>query len=345
MGTTPWSLQVVDGWPEPQAGSGQVVVRVLGVGICGSDLALLAGTRHPPSSPWVPGHEAAGVVVATGAGVAPSRIGQRVVIEPNYPCQHCPACRSGQTSMCPDRTAVGFTAPGMLAELVAVPAMYAWPVPAAWTDTDAVCAEPLTVALAAIKRSGAQPGSRCLVVGAGSQGTLLCLALMAHGITPHVLEPHKGRRRLAAELGAREARTTDTGFTTIFETSGAEAALTEATTRAARGATVIMIGLGSRSIQLDAGLVVRRQLTLRGSMIYDHPGDFAATLKSAVKSPGRVLRACYRLADAEAAMRAAREAPGKTWIRVTADNSAEPASPSAVTRRPVSPQPQSPGLP
>ncbi len=317
LGKAPWSLQVEDGWPEPRADSGQVVVRVVGVGICGSDLALVAGVRHPPSVPWVPGHEVTGVVVATGAGVESPQAGQRVVIEPNYPCLHCPACRAGQTSMCPERTAVGFTAPGMLAEFVAVPAAYAWPVPAGWADTDAVCAEPLTVALAAIRRSGAEPGSRCLVVGAGSQGALLCLALAAHGITPAVLEPHEGRRRLAAELGAREARPGEGGFTTVFETSGAKTALTEATTRAARGATVMLIGLDGHDIEIDTALVVRRQLVLRGSMIYDHPGDFAATLASAIPSPGRVLRACYPLTDTAAALRAAREAPGKTWIRVS----------------------------
>ena len=317
LGTAPWSLRIADGWPEPRACPGQVVVRVLGVGICGSDLALVAGARHPPSVPWVPGHEAAGVVVAAGDGVDPARIGERVAIEPNYPCLRCPACRSGQTSMCPERTAVGFTAPGMLAELVSVPAAYAWPVPAGWADTDAVCAEPLTVALAAIKRSGAGPGSRCLVVGAGSQGALLCLALVAHGITPYVLEPHHGRRGLAVELGAREARAGDTGFTTVFETSGAKAALSEATARAARGATVVLIGLDGQDIHIDTGLVVRRQLLLRGSMIYDHPGDFAATLASGVPSPGRVLRACYPFAEAATAMRTAREAPGKTWIRVS----------------------------
>ena len=91
LGNSPWSLEVVDGWPEPRAGSGQVVVRVLGVGICGSDLELLSGHRRPPAAPWVPGHEAFGEVVAAGAGVAPARIGERVVIEPNFPCRRCPA--------------------------------------------------------------------------------------------------------------------------------------------------------------------------------------------------------------------------------------------------------------
>jgi threonine dehydrogenase-like Zn-dependent dehydrogenase len=315
IGNPPWSLHVTDDWPEPRAGSGQVLVRVLGVGICGSDLDLLAGTRRPPSVPWVPGHEATGEIVATGPGVDPARIGQRVVVEPNFPCLRCPSCRAGRTSMCHDRTILGFNAPGLLAELVTVPAAYAWPVPEDWTDSDAVCAEPLTVALAAIRRSGAEPGSRCLVIGAGSQGTLLGLALAARGITPHVLEPHAGRRSLAVELGGRAAVAADANFETVFEASGSASALADATRRTAYGGTVVLIGLGEDA-RIDTGLIVRRQLTLRGSMIYDHPGDFAATLTAAIPSPGRVLRACYPLAEAEAAMRAARDAPGKTWIQV-----------------------------
>jgi threonine dehydrogenase-like Zn-dependent dehydrogenase len=292
-------------------------VRVLGVGICGSDLALLSGKRRAPAYPWVPGHEAFGEVTATGDGVPPARVGQRVVIEPNYPCLRCPACRSGRTSMCPDRVIVGFTAPGTLASLVAVPAPYAWPVPGDWADTDAVCAEPLTVALAAIRRSGAVSGSRCLVIGAGSQGTLLCVALAACGISPHVLEPHDGRRELAVSLGARVARDGDAGFEVVFETSGAEAALAEAIGRTAPGATVVLIGLGGESTRVNTGLVVRRQLIVQGSLIYDHPNDFAATIGSAIRSPGQVLRASYPLDQVSEAFRAAREVPGKTWIRLT----------------------------
>lgn len=313
----PWSLRVTDDWPEPSAGSGQVVVRVLGVGICGSDLALLSGKRRAPAYPWVPGHEAFGEVTATGDGVDPARVGQRVVIEPNYPCMRCPACRSGRTSMCPDRVIVGFTAPGTLASLVAVPAQFAWPVPGSWADTDAICTEPLTVALAAIRRSGVAPGSRCLVVGTGSQGTLLCVALTALGISPLVLEPHDGRRALAVSLGARAARADDAGFEIIFETSGAEAALTEAIGRAAPGATVVLIGLGNKAGRVNTALIVRRQLTLQGSLIYDHPDDFAATIGSAVRSPGRVLRASYPMDQVSEAFQAAREVPGKTWIRLT----------------------------
>jgi threonine dehydrogenase-like Zn-dependent dehydrogenase len=63
--------------------------------------------------------------------------------------------------------------------------------------------------------------------------------------------------------------------------------------------------------------VVRHQLALRGSLIYDHPGDFAATLASAVAAPDRILRARFPLAEAPEAFQAARDVPGKTWIQVT----------------------------
>jgi threonine dehydrogenase-like Zn-dependent dehydrogenase len=325
LGKEPWSLRVDDDWPEPRADSGQVIVRVLGVGVCGSDLALLSGHWRPPYTPWVPGHEAFGEIVAVGPGVGTDRIGQRVAIEPNIPCLVCPACRSGLTSACQDRRSLGFSAPGTLAERIAVPSEFAWEVPADWSDQDAVCTEPLTVALAAIRRSGvgvsgggasgaSGGGARCLVIGAGSQGTMVCVGLLGSGLRPYVIEPHAGRRELAAELGAVPAGEDDGAFDVVFETSGTSAALVSAVQRAAAGGTVVLIGLSSEPAPLATEAVVRRQLRIQGSLTYDHPGDFGAVIKQSLR-PGRVLRACYPLAEAERAFRAAREVPGKTWIR------------------------------
>lgn len=115
-------LRIIGDWPEPTAGPGEVIVQVRGVGICGSDLALLGGRRRPPKLPWIPGHETIGDIVATGSGVAPERIGERVAVEPNLPCLACPACLAGMTSACQRRIILGFNAPGTLAERIAVPA-------------------------------------------------------------------------------------------------------------------------------------------------------------------------------------------------------------------------------
>ena len=336
---SPWALRVEDRWPEPSAGSGQVVVRVRGVGICGSDLALVSGRWRRPAVPWVPGHEAVGEIVAVGSGVPVSRVGQRVVVEPNIPCFTCPPCLSGLTSACTRRVSLGFNAPGALAELIAVPDGFAWQVPDDWTDEDAVCVEPLTVALAAIRRSvgvglagavgagvGAAAGGiaaggvaaglacRCLVVGAGSQGLLLCVALTALGVTPSVTEPHPGRLELAASLGAAPLSPGSAPFDVIFETSGTAAALAGSVSQAAIGATIVLIGLTGGDIPLDAETVVRRQLRIQGSLTYDHPADFAGAISRPSPRPGRVLRACYPLEESAQAFRAAADVPGKTWI-------------------------------
>ncbi len=314
----PRALRVVSDWPEPEPGPGEVLVQVRGVGICGSDLALHAGRRQPPSFPWVVGHETFGEIAATGPGVDRGRTRQRVVVEPNIPCGTCPACRAGRTSACPHRKVLGFSVPGTLAERIVVPAAFAWPVPDDWGDDDAVCAEPLTVAIAAVRRAMAvkDGAERCLVIGAGSQGTLACIALGACGISPAVLDPHPGRQALATELGARPAGAGESGFGLVFETSGAPEALGEAVGRAARGGLIVLMGLNSQPVPLVTQRIVQRQLTLMGSLIYDHPGDFAAVTGARGRGAGRVLRACYPMADAEQAFRAAAAVPGKTWIRV-----------------------------
>jgi alcohol dehydrogenase/L-iditol 2-dehydrogenase len=314
----PRALRLVSDWPEPQPGPGEVLVQVRGVGICGSDLALHAGRRQPPSFPWVVGHETFGEIAATGPGVDASRARQRVVVEPNIPCGACPACRGGRTSACPYRKVLGFSVPGTLAERIVVPAAFAWPVPPDWGDGDAVCAEPLTVAHTAIRRALALSAAaeHCLVIGAGSQGTLACVALAASGITPAVLDPQPGRRALAAELGARTAEPGEGGFGLVFETSGAPEALAEAVDRTARGGLIVLMGLNSQPVPLVTQRLVQRQLTLMGSLIYDHPGDFAAVTGAGNRRAGRVLRACYPMTQAETAFRAAAAVPGKTWIRV-----------------------------
>jgi alcohol dehydrogenase/L-iditol 2-dehydrogenase len=322
LDTEPRTLRVVSDWPEPEPGPGEVLIRVRGVGICGSDLALHAGRRQPPSFPWVVGHETFGEIAATGPGVERGRTGQRVVVEPNIPCGTCPACRAGRTSACPHRKVLGFSVPGTLAEKIAVPAAYAWPVPDDWADGDAVCAEPLTVAHAAIRRAmavkAAAPAGleRCLVIGAGSQGTLTCVALVACGIAPAVLDPQPGRLALAAELGGRVAEPGEGGFGLVFETSGAPEALAEATGRAARGGLIVLMGLNAQPVPVVTQRIVQRQLTLMGSLIYDHPGDFAAVTGERNRGAGRVLRACYPMAEVETAFSAAAAVPGKTWIRV-----------------------------
>ncbi|KAB2384508.1 zinc-dependent alcohol dehydrogenase [Actinomadura montaniterrae] len=314
----PDEVAVLDDLPEPSCGPRDVVVAVHGVGLCGSDLAVVSGHRPVPALPWVLGHEAFGVVAAVGEDVTDRFPGQRVVVEPNYPCLACPACHTGATAGCPNRRAAGITDPGLLAERVAVPARFTWPVPGSWDDADAVCVEPFTVALNAVRMSGLRAGDACLVVGAGSQGLLVSMAVAHAGGVPFVVEPHEGRRALARDLGARDAAP-GTACPVVIETSGAPEAFEEALERTAPGGTLIAVGQSTRTARLSTFSLVQRRLTVRGCLIYDHPADFPrtiATLAAHGLRPGRILRERFDLADAPKAFARAAETAGKTWIGI-----------------------------
>jgi alcohol dehydrogenase/L-iditol 2-dehydrogenase len=314
--TGPEQVEIIE-VTEPECGPRDVVLRMLGVGLCGTDVGIVRGHRSAPRLPWVLGHEGVGEVVAVGEAVRDRHVGQRAAIEPNYCCLRCSACRKGFTSRCADRVAVGLATPGVLAEYVAVPAEFTHPAPGHVQIPDLVCAEPLTVARAAVRRSGIGPGESCLVVGAGSQGLFVCASLIEAGIVPFVQEPHLGRRELALSLGALPAGE-GACVEHVFETSGVPAALRPAVDRLVPGGRVTLVGMSGSPLGLSSQAVVYRQLSLIGSLIYDHPGDFAdtiAVLDSGALAPHRVLRAEYSLDDAAAAFAAVSSTPGKSWIR------------------------------
>lgn len=313
--TAPSSVEVVDDWPEPEPGPYDAVVAIRGVGLCGSDLSVFDGTRPTPDLPWVMGHEGGGDIVALGEHVHDREIGQRVVIEPNYPCLKCLQCRSGHTSACGKRGIVGMNLPGLLAERVTVPARFTWPVDSAAPGELLATVEPFAVARAAVQRSGVAKEDRCLVVGAGSQGLLVCLSLLALGAQPGVIDPHQGRAQLAVDLGARHARD-GKDYSFVFETAGAPAAVREALDRVSSLGTVVLIGLNPADLPVSILELVRRQLTLQGTLIYDHPRDFAAALGLLDQGiqPSRAIGAGFSPDDAAAAFAQARTVIGKAWI-------------------------------
>jgi alcohol dehydrogenase/L-iditol 2-dehydrogenase len=316
--TAPGVVVVDADWPEPVCGPAEVIVAIRGVGLCGSDLSVVAGHRAVPARPWVLGHEGYGVIESVGSQVLDRQPGQVVVIEPNYPCFACPACLSGATSGCAKRRIVGITEPGLLAERVAVPARFAWPVPDGWAGEDLVCVEPLSVARHAVSLAEitpGEPGERCLVLGAGSQGQLVCLAARQAGAQVQVTDPHPGRLELARSLGAQPDQGGE--YPVVIETSGAPSAFEQALERVAPGGRVIVVGQSSTPARVATFTVVQRRLTVRGCLIYDHPGDFARTIAALAEPeyrPGRVVRARHPVADAPKAFAEAGEAAGKTWI-------------------------------
>jgi alcohol dehydrogenase/L-iditol 2-dehydrogenase len=311
---------VVDDVAEPLPGPDDVLVRVIGVGLCGSDMSVFRGHWAVPSMPWILGHEGFGKIESVGERVPTTRLGELVVIEPNIPCLSCRMCRSGRTSGCTQRGSLGMNRPGALAEKVVVPSPFAWPAPGLLAR-DLVCVEPLSVVESAVRRLTGQLPAAALVVGAGPQGLLMCLTLLRHGVEVYAIDPNPGRVALASEIGGRVASAGDVEprFELVVDTAGTPASMETALSRLETLGTLLVVGIDSRPFEISAAVLVRRQLMLRGSLTYDHPEDFRHAVElvlAGTVSPGRIVTDEYPLADVQRAFESSSHAAGKTWVRL-----------------------------
>jgi L-gulonate 5-dehydrogenase len=308
--------------PDPEPGPGEVRISVGGVGLCGSDVSVFSGRWRAPTYPWIMGHEAFGVIDALGPEVRPDRMGQTVVIEPNVACFACDPCIGGWTSACTRRQSVGMNRPGALAERLVLPSRFAWPIPNL-PATDLVCVEPATVALTALRRLAAPLPDSALVVGVGAQGLMMSLALMERAVSVYALDVNPKRVAFAAGLGALPLPSDDAPrFRLVVDTVGSPDSMAGALDSVEVGGTVLCLGLDSRPLGLTAQALVRHQLTLRGSLTYDHPADFEATIALIAEGrfvPGRIVTDEYSLDETQLAFERDGSAAGKTWIRIAAE--------------------------
>lgn len=305
--------------PEPPLGPDDVSIAVEGVGLCGSDLSVFSGKWSAPSYPWVMGHEAFGIVAQVGRNVPTDRLGQTVVVEPNVACLACEQCQRGRTSACVVRQSVGMNRPGALAERLVIPSRFAWASERSVPE-DLVCVEPTTVVMAALRRMGSPQFESALVVGVGAQGLLMSVALMERGVTVHGYDVNPDRLAFAERLGVHPVVVDEQGprFDFVVDTVGSPASVAVSMRGLEVGGTLLFLGLDDGPLSLTAQGIVRRQMTLRGSLTYDHPADFRASIAliDGGFHPGQVVSDEYPLADAHLAFERTRSALGKTWIRV-----------------------------
>jgi 2-desacetyl-2-hydroxyethyl bacteriochlorophyllide A dehydrogenase len=168
--------------PVPAPGPGEILVRVEAVGICGSDLELIRGTRDPAFCrfPVVPGHEWSGVVADAAAEAPHLRVGSRVVVEGHHFCAACGPCLAGRTHLCAHYDEYGFTRDGGYREFVAARIDLCHPVMRVSCELGAL-AEPTACALHAVERSGVGAGDVVVVIGAGPIGLLAAACAAARG--------------------------------------------------------------------------------------------------------------------------------------------------------------------
>ncbi|MGW1168848.1 L-idonate 5-dehydrogenase [Streptomyces sp. NPDC001153] len=303
--------------PVPEPGPGEALVAVRYGGVCGSDLHYW---RHGGvgdfrlREPMVLGHEVVGTVVAHGAGAGGPAPGTAVAVHPATPCGRCPECAEGRANLCRDTRYLGSAArfphvQGGFAERIAVPAGQLRVLPEGLGLRRAALAEPLSVALHAVRRAGHVSGRHVLVTGAGPIGCLVVAAAKAAGaarVTVTDLVPRAlGYAAVAgADTLVRADDPGDAGWPgevdVAVEASGAAAGLDTCLRRVRRGGVVVQLGMLPPGQSPFAGnLLVSREVELRGAFRFDAEFDDALELLAAREEFDGLVSAVVPVREAE----------------------------------------------
>ncbi len=227
---------VAEDWPRPSIGAGELLLRLRGCGLCGSDIAKIVAPDT--KAPAVFGHELVGDVIDVGAGVRGIGAGDRVVAAHHVPCGECHYCRRGSESMC-RAFKESHLDPGGFAEFVRVPAanvaQATFKLPPHVSDEAASFVEPLGCCLRAVRRAAVGAGDTAVVVGLGSIGCLFLQLLARTGAAVVGVDVSPARIEIARALGL-----------TALSVSEADAAI--ARLSGGRGADVVMITGGAASV-------------------------------------------------------------------------------------------------
>jgi len=282
--------------PMPKAGRGEVVLKVMACGICGTDVHIYHGDEGAAATPagTVLGHEFAGVVTEVGEGVTSVKVGDRVCVDPNKLCGDCYYCKSGIGHFCENMIGIGTTVHGGFAEYCAVPESQVYRIANETSFVAAAMTEPLACCVHGIDMCDIHAGDTVAVIGGGMIGMLmLSLAKNAGAGTLIMLEPVAEKRALAEKLGADitvdpihedvKAVLAERGvdrISTVIECVGKPATMEQAIDIAGKKSTVMLFGLTAPedTITLKPFEIFKKEITLRASFINPYTQKRALSL-------------------------------------------------------------------
>ncbi|MEI7027249.1 NAD(P)-dependent alcohol dehydrogenase [Paenibacillus sp. y28] len=314
---------IIEERPVPQVRADEVLIQVMAVGVCGSDVHYYEHGRigrFVVEKPIILGHECAGVVAAVGSRVTRLREGDRVAVEPGVTCGRCSACKEGRYNLCPD---VQFLATppvdGAFVQYMAIREDMVFPIPDHLSFEEAALNEPFSVGIHAAKRSRLQPGSTVAIMGMGPVGLMAVAAAKSFGASRIIVtDLEQVRLDAAARLGAthtinvREEDANErirqitggVGVDTAWETAGNPRALQSALYSIRRGGKLAIVGLPAQDeIPLNVPFIADNEIDIYGIFRYanTYPSGIEF-LASGLIDTKSLITDRYPLAQTQAAM-------------------------------------------
>ena len=279
--------------PVPEVKADQVLVKIMNIGICGSDIHVYHGEHPFTSYPVTQGHEVSGEIVELGADVKEFYVGQRITIEPQYYCGQCHPCRHGKYNLCEELKVMGFQAPGTACEYFAVDASKVTPIPQDMSFEEGAMIEPLAVAVHGVKQIGDVKGLNITVIGAGPIGNLVAQAAKGMGAAKVMItDVSDYRLEKARECGIDvcvNTRNKDVGEAmieafgpdkadVIYDCAGNNITMGQAIKYARKGSVIVLVAVFAGMATVDLAVANDHELDIKSTMMYRHD-DYLDAIK------------------------------------------------------------------
>lgn len=291
--TEPYHVEIRD-IPKPSVEANDVLIKVEVAGICGSDLHLFKGTHAFRKPPAVLGHEMAGTVVEVGKNVKKFKVGDRVTVEPQVGCGQCRYCGQGLANLCLNKKVPGTPAwVGTFVEYFVAPEQTVYSIPESLSFAEGLMAEPLAVAVHAVRRAELEPNDKVAILGSGTIGLLVLLAAKAKGVqTVYCTDVVDFNLEMAKKLGANatvhaidedpiekiRTWTDDVGVDKVIIAAGPGTIIDQASAITRRRGRITLVAMITKPIPVYTYSFVFNEQILVGSQTYQSQ-DFAEAVR------------------------------------------------------------------
>lgn len=269
--------------PVPEITEDQVLVKIMNIGVCGSDIHVYHGEHPFTSYPVTQGHEVSGEIVKLGNNVEGFTIGQKVTIQPQVVCGECYPCRHGKYNLCESLKVMGFQTTGTASHFFAVDKQKVTALPQSMSFEEGAMIEPLAVAVHAIRQAGDVTGLNIIVLGAGPIGNLVAQTAKGMGAQSVMITDISDLRlQLAKNYGIEHCVNTKSEDLNdailkafgpdkadiIYDCAGNNITMGQAIKYARKGSTIILVAVFAGMATVDLALANDHELDIKSTMMY-----------------------------------------------------------------------------
>lgn len=267
---------------KPEIKKEEALIKISYAGICGTDLHIFSGKHPRAQAPLAMSHEFSGIIEEINSGETHLKIGDRVVVNPLLPCGKCLVCKEGKIHLCPGLNLIGIDRHGAFAEYTKADIIRIIKIPDTLSLELAALAEPVAVAVHAVKRAQVSVGDKVVVMGGGPIGQLVAQICMLSGASPILLSEIVPQRiDFAKKMGLFTADSREDtikkvkelireeGADIVFEAVGVQSTYDYITDIVKPDGKIIVVGAASKPISLNFWKVYFNELNIIGIHVYD----------------------------------------------------------------------------